>query len=87
VITGHKWWQAHYPKSGVITANEIHIPAGRPLSIRLESADVLHEFWVAQLTRKMATVQPQGAGRLGSGTACSAKTPESMESTVDRTSN
>jgi len=57
VITGHQWWwEARYPKSGVITANEIHIPAGRPLSIRLESADVLHEFWVAQLTRKMATV-------------------------------
>ncbi len=57
VITGHQWWwEARYPKSGVITANEIHIPAGRPLSIRLESADVLHEFWVAQLTRKIATV-------------------------------
>ena len=54
---GHQWWwEARYPKSGVIVANEIHIPAGRPLSIRLESADVLHEFWVAQLTRKMATV-------------------------------
>ncbi len=57
VITGHQWWwEARYPKSGVVTANEIHIPAGMPLSIRLESADVLHEFWVAQLTRKMATV-------------------------------
>ena len=57
VITGHQWWwEARYPKSGVITANEIHIPAGTPLSIRLESADVLHEFWVPQLTRKMATV-------------------------------
>ena len=40
----------------VIAANEIHIPAGTRMSIRLESADVLHEFWVAQLTRKMATV-------------------------------
>ncbi len=57
VVTGHQWWwEARYPKSGVITANEIHIPAATPLSIRLESADVLHEFWVAQLTRKMATV-------------------------------
>ncbi len=57
VITGHQWWwEARYPNSGVVTANEIHIPAGRPVSIRLESADVLHEFWVAQLTRKMTTV-------------------------------
>ena len=57
VITGHQWWwEARYPKSGVVTANEIHIPAGTPLSIRLESADVLHEFWVAELTRKINTV-------------------------------
>ena len=53
VITGHQWWwEARYPKSGVVTANEIHIPAGRPLSIRLESADVLHEFWVAAVDAK-----------------------------------
>lgn len=57
VITGHQWWwEARYPKSGVVTANEIHIPAGTPWSIRLESADVLHEFWVAELTRKINTV-------------------------------
>ena len=57
VITGHQWWwEARYPKSGVVTANEIHIPAGTPLSIRLESADVLHEFWVPEIGRKMTTV-------------------------------
>ena len=39
----------------MITANEIHIPAGRPFALRLDSADVLHEFWV-RLSRKMATV-------------------------------
>src|SRR5262249_55038256 len=45
VITGRQfWWQVEYPGSGAITANEIHIPVGKPLSIRLESADVLHEF-------------------------------------------
>ncbi len=57
IVTGHQWWwEARYPKSGAVTANEIHIPAGRPFSIRLESADVLHEFWVPQLARKMTTV-------------------------------
>jgi len=36
VVTGHQfWWQADYPGSGVITANEIHIPTGKPLSVRL----------------------------------------------------
>jgi cytochrome c oxidase subunit 2 len=60
VITGHQfWWQADYPASGVVTANEIHIPAGKPLSVRLESKDVLHEFWVPKLTRKMSNVPGQ----------------------------
>src|SRR5438105_8195459 len=57
VVTGHQfWWQVDYPRSGVITANEIHIPTGKPLSVRLESKDVLHEFWVPELTRKMTNV-------------------------------
>src|SRR5438270_1949171 len=60
VVTGHQfWWQADYPASGVTTANEIHIPTGRPLCVRLQSKDVLHEFWVPKLTRKMSTVPGQ----------------------------
>ena len=60
VVTGHQfWWQADYPASGVTTANEIHIPAGKPLCVRLESKDVLHEFWVPKLTRKMTNVPGQ----------------------------
>ena len=60
VVTGHQfWWQADYPASGVVTANEIHIPAGKPLSVRLDSKDVLHEFWVPKLARKMTTVPGQ----------------------------
>jgi cytochrome c oxidase subunit 2 len=54
LIIGHQfWWEIHYPASGVVTANEIHIPAGRPLLVRLESADVIHNFWVPQLARKI----------------------------------
>jgi cytochrome c oxidase subunit 2 len=60
VVTGHQfWWQADYPASGVTTANEIHIPTGKPLCVRLESKDVLHEFWVPKLARKMTTVPGQ----------------------------
>jgi len=60
VVTGHQfWWQVDYPGSGAITANEIHIPTGKPLSVRLESKDVLHEFWVPKLTRKMSNVPGQ----------------------------
>jgi cytochrome c oxidase subunit 2 len=57
IVIGHQWWwEARYPKTGVVTANEIHIPTGKALSVRLDAADVLHEFWVAKLARKMTTV-------------------------------
>jgi cytochrome c oxidase subunit 2 len=57
VVTGHQWWwEVSYPKSGAMAANEIHIPVGRAMSVRLESADVLHEFWVPELSRKITAV-------------------------------
>jgi len=57
VMTGHQWWwEARYPKSGVVAANEIHIPTGRALSVRLDASDVLHEFWVPELARKITAV-------------------------------
>ena len=57
IITGHQWWwDVVYPGAGVVTANEIHIPVGRQLLLRLESADVIHDFWVPALTRKMDMV-------------------------------
>ena len=57
VVTGHQWWwEARYAKSGVVVANELHIPVGKPVSVRLESADVLHEFWVPELARKITAV-------------------------------
>jgi cytochrome c oxidase subunit 2 len=57
VITAHQWWwEVHYPKSGVITANEIHIPAGQKLLFRVESADVIHDFWVPELGRKIDAI-------------------------------
>jgi len=53
VVIGHQWWwEIRYPASGVVTANEVHIPTGRPLLVRLISADVIHDFWVPQLARK-----------------------------------
>ena len=56
IVTGHQWWwEARYP-SGLVTANEIHIPVGKPLLVRLESTDVIHDFWVPELARKMDAV-------------------------------
>jgi cytochrome c oxidase subunit 2 len=52
-IIGHQWWwEAKYP-SGAVTANEIHIPTGKPLVVRLEASDVIHDFWVPELGRKI----------------------------------
>ncbi len=54
VVIGHQWWwEVRYPGSGVVTANEIHIPAGRPVLVELRSADVIHDFWVPELARKI----------------------------------
>lgn len=52
-VTGYRWWwEVRYPNEGVVTANEVRIPAGRPIELMLESIDVLHSFWVPQLAGK-----------------------------------
>ena len=57
-VVGHQWWwEIHYPEHGVVTANELHIPVSsreqrRPTALTLESADVIHSFWVPQLAGK-----------------------------------
>jgi cytochrome c oxidase subunit II len=56
VIAHQWWWDARYAAEGVHAANEIHIPTGKPMLVRLESADVLHDFWVPQLGRKIHAV-------------------------------
>ena len=46
------WWEFRYPELGITTANEIHIPVGRTIDVRVRSADVLHSFWVPRLGGK-----------------------------------
>ena len=60
IVIGHQWWwEVRYPGSGVVTANEIHIPIGRRFLVRVDSADVIHSFWVPQLAPKMDMVPGQ----------------------------
>jgi cytochrome c oxidase subunit 2 len=60
IVIGHQWWwEVRYPQTGVVTANEIHIPVGRKWLVRLESADVIHDFWVPALARKMQMIPGQ----------------------------
>jgi cytochrome c oxidase subunit 2 len=56
-LTGYRWWwKVQYPDPiparHVITANEIHIPVGRPVLINTDSQDVIHSFWVPSLHGK-----------------------------------
>jgi cytochrome c oxidase subunit 2 len=51
------WWEFRYPRYGIVTANELHIPVSDPAHptptfLRLESADVAHSFWVPRLAGK-----------------------------------
>jgi cytochrome c oxidase subunit 2 len=56
-IVAHQWWwEIIYLKSGVTTANEIHIPVGKQLLVDFRSADVIHDFWVPALGRKIDIV-------------------------------
>jgi cytochrome c oxidase subunit II len=53
-LTGHQWWwQITYPDQQVTTANEIHLPAGVPVQVSVTSEDVIHSFWVPQVTGKV----------------------------------
>jgi cytochrome c oxidase subunit 2 len=57
-VTGEMWWWrvAYLGENGaptVIDANELHIPTGETVTIELESADVIHSFWVPRLSGKL----------------------------------
>jgi cytochrome c oxidase subunit II len=57
-VRGHQWWwEISYPNAvgGIVlhSANELHIPVGRPVIVRITSNDVIHSFWVPQLGYKI----------------------------------
>lgn len=57
VIGRQWWWEIRYPKLGVVTANELHVPvsdslAKRPTFLTLQSGDVVHSFWVPRVAGK-----------------------------------
>jgi cytochrome c oxidase subunit 2 len=63
-LTAHQWWwQLRYIDgdhvSTFTTANELHIPTGRPVAIELASADVIHSFWVPKLAGKTDVIPGQ----------------------------
>jgi cytochrome c oxidase subunit II len=61
-VIGHQfWWEFRYPKLGVVTANELHVPVSDPAKptptyLAMSSADVTHSFWVPRLAGKMDAI-------------------------------
>lgn len=56
-VNAHQWWweieyQPRQSQSTFITANELYIPVGQPVELLLNSADVIHSFWIPRLAGK-----------------------------------
>jgi len=59
-VVGHRWWwEFDYLDLGIATANELHIPEGATVQVQLESVDVIHSFWVPQLSGKTDVIPGQ----------------------------
>jgi cytochrome c oxidase subunit II len=63
-VTAHQWWwEVTYsdeePSRVFQTANEIHLPVGRPVKFTLKAADVIHSFWIPNLGGKQDLIPGQ----------------------------
>jgi cytochrome c oxidase subunit 2 len=61
IIGRQWWWEIRYPKLGIVTANELHVPVSQgperlPTFMDLRAADVVHSFWVPRLMGKIDLV-------------------------------
>ncbi|MBV9212308.1 MAG: cytochrome c oxidase subunit II [Actinobacteria bacterium] len=63
-VIGHQWfWEVRYPGMAAVTANEIHIPVRTRVTAAVNTADVIHSFWVPELNRKIDMI-PGQTGRI-----------------------
>jgi len=53
VVAHQWWWEVQYPDQGFTTANELHIPVGQSVLVKVTAGDVIHDFWVPQLNDKI----------------------------------
>jgi len=59
-VVGHRWWwEFDYLDQKIATANELHIPVGTTVQVALESVDVIHSFWVPQISGKTDVIPGQ----------------------------
>jgi cytochrome c oxidase subunit II len=64
IVGNQWWWEIRYPSLGIVTANELHVPVSDPTRptptfITLQSADVVHSFWIPQLAGKVDVIPGQ----------------------------
>ena len=56
VTAAQWWWKVEYegetPDKRIATANELHLPVGRPALLELHAEDVIHSFWIPNLGGK-----------------------------------
>ncbi|MDQ3280838.1 MAG: cytochrome c oxidase subunit II [Acidobacteriota bacterium] len=57
IVTGRQWWwQVEYDYADkskrIVSANEINIPVGVPVHVLVRSRDVIHSFWVPNISGK-----------------------------------
>lgn len=55
VVGKQFWWEFTYPEEGIVTAQDVYIPAGEKIVFELTSTDVQHSFWVPDLAGKLDT--------------------------------
>ena len=57
VIGEQFWWRVRYPAEGeqpeIVTANELRLPVGRPITVSVTAADVIHSFWIPNFGGKI----------------------------------
>jgi cytochrome c oxidase subunit 2 len=56
VTANQWWWEFTYPELDVVTANELYLPIGQEVDLRLASNDVIHSFWFPSLSGKQDVV-------------------------------
>ncbi|MGO9603627.1 MAG: hypothetical protein ACLQAT_09565 [Candidatus Binataceae bacterium] len=51
VIAHEWWWEFDYPTLGIKTTDALHLPSDRSIQLELQSADVIHSFWIAGMDK------------------------------------
>jgi cytochrome c oxidase subunit 2 len=60
IVTGRQWfWDVDYPAQRIRSANELHLPVGETVTVKVQSGDVVHSLWIPELNRKIDTIPGQ----------------------------